>query len=206
MPVPKASQSKTFFFFAAAWIAKRLYQLYFRTICLRVVNGQYENLRGRSADVVYACWHAKTFLLLPHIQGWSVAVLTLLDWKNFFYDKLCLLYGCKTVPTTDSAMSTLKLIRYLRDGTSVLLAVDGPKGPRGVVRPGAAYLSKKTAKPIVTIQVNVEKSFRLKDRWDYYEIPFPFSIATITFSEPFHVTDDNKDHVPLWMAQTLGEF
>ncbi len=206
MPAPKARRSKTLFFFVAAWIAKGLYQLYFRTIRLRVVNGRYENLSGRSAEVVYACWHAKTFLLLPRIQGWSVAVLTLLDWKNFFYDKLCLLYGCKTIPTTDSAISSLKLIRYLRDGTSVLLAVDGPKGPRGVVRPGAAYLAKKTAKPLVTIQVSVEKSFRFKNRWDHYEVPFPFSRATITYSEPFYITNDNKDRVPLWMAQTLGEF
>ncbi len=206
MPFPKASWAKTAVFFLAAFFSKILYLVYFGTVRLKVVLPRSGDLGAEPSNVVYACWHSKTFLLLPYIRYRSIVVLTLLDWKNFFYDKLCRLFGCKTIPTVNDALSTRRLVRCLKEGKSVLLAVDGPKGPRGVIRPGVRFLAEVTERPIRAFNVHAERSFRLKARWDHYEIPYPFSKATITLSEPFWASPDKREQVLSRMTQALGAY
>ncbi len=130
--------------------------------------------------------------------------LTLLDWKNFFYDKLCRLFGCQTVPVSDEAVATRRLLRSLKESSSVILAVDGPKGPRGRIRRGAVFLAEKAKAPIAVFRVEIEKSIRIKSRWDQYEIPYPFSRATITLHEPFFVSSGDWDRAQMKIKEYLG--
>lgn len=195
---------KTVMFYLLAGLAYPFYWAYYRTLSIRVTNPQYGHLLEPSKSVVYACWHSKTFVLLPYGSGQPVAILTLLDWKNFFYDKLCRLFGYRSVSVRNEAMATRHLIRYLKDGISVLLAVDGPVGPRGVIRPGVPFLAAISKKPIVVFKVEMEKSFRIKSRWDLYEIPYPFSRVHLVLSEPFLVDTSDLPHASDKIQLLLG--
>ena len=197
---------KTILFFVWAFFAKLVYRLFCATLRIRVVNPHYGLLFKKSQSVVYACWHSKTFVLLPHIAGWSVVTLTLLDWKNFFFDKLCRLFGCRTVPVTDEAGATRRLLNFLKQGSSVILAVDGPKGPRGILRPGAIFLAEKVNAPIVAFRVEMERSIRFKNRWDHYEVPYPFSRVTITLNEPLAAVRDEREGVRARLIESLGSY
>ncbi len=130
---------------------------------------------------------------MPLFRNRKICILTLLDWKNRFYDYLCRLLGFETIRVTNQQKATLQLVKLLKQGSPVALAVDGPHGPRGTMKEGFIYLAKKTGRPIVVTRAEVEKSFRLNWRWDQYEIPYPFTRAKIFLEEPIMMTDYSSE-------------
>ena len=95
------------------------------------------------------------------------------------------------MPVRNASNAARRLEEILEDGFSVALAVDGPRGPLGAIRPGAIYLSQKTKRPIVAINIKCGRSLRIKKRWDKYEIPIPFTRTFFTISDPIY--PDGKD-------------
>ncbi len=193
-----AERIKYALFYAFAYIAKILYLLYLSSIIPRTkfINTEYhpKNLSEKQ-NCIYVFWHSKTFMIMPLYRHSNIAVLTLLDWKNYFYDKLCRLFGHRTVPVTSDADAARKLKKLLDEGMRVALALDGPRGPRGVIRPGAVYLALKTKRPIITVDIKVSKSIRFNNRWDKYEIPLPFSETILTTSKPIYAEGKSADQL-----------
>ena len=69
----------------------------------------------------------------------------------------------------------------------VLIAIDGPRGPRGSVAPGALYLANKLGLPLWVCKVSCKYAIRLSS-WDQFMIPLPFAKVTIEtrICEPSH--------------------
>lgn len=74
-------------------------------------------------------------------------------------------------------------IRALRNGRSLGITPDGPKGPREKVKPGAAQIAILSGSPVVTIKVDAKNAWRLKS-WDGFMIPHPFAKINVVLSEP----------------------
>ncbi len=192
-----------------ARLIKLLHFIYCSTIRIQVVNNQWlpSKLNG-SQNNIYVFWHSKTFILLSFSRNLGIGTLTLPDWKNIIFDELCKLYKYRTilVENNSGVIGVIrKLITLLKNGHSLGLAVDGPKGPVTVIRPGAIYLAKTTGKPIVAANILVNKSIRIKTRWDRYELPFLFSQVTITLSQPLFVDDSNTGPMTSEIKKLLGE-
>jgi len=68
--------------------------------------------------------------------------------------------------------------RVLRDGRSLALTVDGPRGPAGEPKPGAAALSRMGRAPLCWVRIEVSRGLRLKS-WDRFLIPLPFARVTV---------------------------
>ena len=200
---------KFFSFYLLAGMSKIIYSFYVVTIEPRtiIINPKYHP-RKIPADfnAIYVFWHANLFMIMPICRNSRVAVLTLLDWKNFFYDKLCKVFGYHTIPLTNYVSAGRKLKEMVSDGFSAGLAVDGPRGPAGFVRNGAAYFSEKTKRPIITIDVKLNRSFRLCKRWDKLKIPLPFSRAILTFGEPIYPDGRSIKELSDMLKIKLGDF
>lgn len=187
--------------------AKLLYVVYHKTIRANIPNRRVEPVSlSPGKPCIYVFWHAKTFLILPRFAGHLIGVLTLLDFKNLFYDRLCRSFGYQTVPVYSNERATVSLKKLIESGYSIALAVDGPKGPPGKIRPGALYLAQKMGAPIVAVRIRCHKSLRARWRWDSYEIPFPFSQAEIIGSEPFRVTPENSSALASEIRAFLGDY
>lgn len=176
--------------FLIAFFLWGIYFLYYRTLRIRVLSPQAIPRDIPSAENrIYVFWHCKTFTILPLYRHLKIASLTLKDWKNLVFDQLCRFYGYQTIPVTRSRIAINQLTTTLNLGYPIGLAVDGPKGPVGVIKPGAFYLSKKTGKPIIAVRIQAERGFRVKHRWDQYEIPLPFSRVVIVGSDPIYAAE-----------------
>ncbi len=79
------------------------------------------------------------------------------------------------------------LVRALRKGAVALMAVDGPSGPRGQVKPGVVYLAQRTGLPVWPVAVAVKRGRRLRRAWDRYLLPRPFTRTVVLVGDPFHV-------------------
>jgi lysophospholipid acyltransferase (LPLAT)-like uncharacterized protein len=82
------------------------------------------------------------------------------------------------------AVALHRLITHAKQGHPVIMAIDGPRGPRGVVQKGIGLLAEK-AEAVIVIAVAVpRRRWILTRTWDRTQIPKPFSAIDYYFSEP----------------------
>ncbi len=159
--------------------------------------------KKNSENAIYVFWHSKSFILLPAARKLNIGILTLGDWKNKIYDALCRSFGYQTMSANDAPTAALSLRNLLENGHSVGIALDGPKGPVGKMKPGALSLAVSTGRPLIAVDVCIENSFRLRWRWDQFEVPLPFTKAQAHFSQPIRVNDSNIKEVEKMIYQHL---
>lgn len=71
-------------------------------------------------------------------------------------------------------------LKALKEGHSVLLTPDGPRGPRYSMSDGAVALAMKSQLPIVAINYRPQSYWQLSS-WDKFLIPKPFSALDIYY-------------------------
>lgn len=74
----------------------------------------------------------------------------------------------------------------LRDGHDIVIAVDGPSGPAGHVRPGALWLARRTGCPIIPVGTAATPSIALP-RWDRMILPLPGAKVAHVFGQPLQL-------------------
>ncbi|OPZ31555.1 MAG: hypothetical protein BWZ02_00155 [Lentisphaerae bacterium ADurb.BinA184] len=76
--------------------------------------------------------------------------------------------------------------RELDKGWTIALTVDGPRGPRYAVHPGAVLLAEMTGAPVVPFAWNARRKWQLKS-WDRTQIPKPFARINFVVGTPIQV-------------------
>ncbi|MFN3265026.1 MAG: lysophospholipid acyltransferase family protein [Aquificaceae bacterium] len=94
-------------------------------------------------------------------------------------------------PQKGGSVGLLRLIKLLRDGNTVAITVDGPKGPYGKAKSGVILLARKTGVPIIPVYVELSWRIRL-NTWDRLTIPLPFSRARVKIGNPIWVLPEDN--------------
>jgi hypothetical protein len=141
---------------------------------------------AQAAPKIYCFWHStlliisylfrntgKTAIVSPSRDG-RIAADVARRWKHG------IIFGSSA---QGGAAALRQSIRAVRDGRSLGITPDGPRGPREVAKPGAAQIAITGKTPLVTIKINTKRAWRLKS-WDRFMIPKPFAKITVTLSEP----------------------
>ncbi|MCX8076038.1 MAG: lysophospholipid acyltransferase family protein [Aquificaceae bacterium] len=93
-------------------------------------------------------------------------------------------------PHKGGSTGFLRLVKLLREGHTVAITVDGPKGPYGKAKAGVVVLAQKTGIPIIPVYVDFNWCIRL-NTWDRLTIPLPFSKAKVRIGDPFWVLPED---------------
>lgn len=80
----------------------------------------------------------------------------------------------------DGGSAFRALLHRLRDGGSVGIAVDGPRGPYGKIHEGVLRLALRTGAPIVPVVAVPGRHLALKT-WDRTVVPAPWSTLDVHF-------------------------
>lgn len=72
----------------------------------------------------------------------------------------------------------------LAEGKDVLIAVDGPKGPRHAIAPGALWLARASGAEVRPVGCAASPAFRLP-RWDGLLVPFPGASTALAVGAPW---------------------
>ena len=78
------------------------------------------------------------------------------------------------------------IVRKLEENPAVGHIVDGPRGPKGKVKPGLIRMAQLSGAVILPLIVSVDKAW-IAGSWDRFLIPKPFSRVTVRWEEPFSV-------------------
>lgn len=82
--------------------------------------------------------------------------------------------GYRVVRGSSSRGGVKALLEGARSDGSVALAVDGPRGPAGVAKPGAAWLAVERRLPVACVRAHCDLAWRAGS-WDRFMVPLPFA-------------------------------
>jgi lysophospholipid acyltransferase (LPLAT)-like uncharacterized protein len=149
--------------------------------------------------VILALWHNR-ILAMPYItpkllKNREICVLTSASKDGAILETAVKLFGVTAVRGSSSrrgAAALVALRRKLRDGATVAITPDGPKGPRYKVQPGVVKLAQTSGAPIVVMSVNFSSCWRLKS-WDRFCVPKPFSQVLLKLEEGLEISREMSD-------------
>ena len=137
---------------------------------------------NKEAALIVAVWHQDEMSAL-NLFGFSKTFVMVSDSKDgsIFSSALHFL-GFETVrgsSTRGGVKAFIGAIKKLRDGYSMAIAIDGPRGPIYEVKDGVIKLAEKTEKPILPMRFNPRNCFTFKKAWAQSRLPKPFSVVDI---------------------------
>ena len=87
------------------------------------------------------------------------------------------------------ARALAAVTRALFGGADAAFAVDGPRGPAGVPKPGAALAARRCGALLLPVATAASHALVLRRAWDAFEIPLPFSRVAIVVEAPVAAGD-----------------
>lgn len=105
--------------------------------------------------------------------------------------------------STRGGLQALKgAIRYVKEGGSIAITPDGPRGPRHSVADGAIAVAKACKAPIVCINCQAFSYWQLKS-WDKMFIPKPFSRIEFYIQAPEDIASFPKDEAKAFVRSRM---
>ena len=99
-----------------------------------------------------------------------------------------------------------QLIRHAKTENPVIMAIDGPRGPSGVIQKGIGLLAQKAEAVIVLAVAVPKRRWILTKTWDRTQIPKPFSAIDYYFSDPITARGgESLERLAARMESTLHE-
>lgn len=98
------------------------------------------------------------------------------------------------------ASAALSIIDKLKEGNSVAIMVDGPRGPVGKVKDGVVNISKLSGVPITPVAwASKDKTFLTFNSWDKFQLPFGKCYTIALFGDPIYIPEDaDKEEMQKW--------
>jgi len=168
-------------------------RLWLATLRVRVVA---HPALARAADRpwVLAFWHGTQWPLLAWRRRRETVVLVSLSRDGAMQARALALQGLRVVRGSSSrggARGLAGLVRAMRArGTDAAFAVDGPRGPLGVVKGGVVVAARAAGAVLVPMTGLARRGFVLRRTWDRFAIAWPFTRVEVRLGEPI----DPREH------------
>ncbi len=167
----------------------RVLRIFGSTWRLREENwDQSQALRESTArgSFIFAFPHNRLGMLAYSHRDRSLQILNSSSRDGLLMSSMCEALGMDSVLGSSSrgAASALRdLARRGTKGLDLALTVDGPRGPRGRVKPGIVALAALTGSPVIPVSAAAAPR-KVLSTWDQTVLPFPFSKVLVRFGEP----------------------
>ena len=97
------------------------------------------------------------------------------------------------------------MVETVKAGTNGAITVDGPRGPRRVLKNGIVDIARKTGAPVLPTTCVGDPTWVLSKTWDKTRIPKPFARLLVHYGEPILVPADTKDEGFQGYLTTIGD-
>jgi hypothetical protein len=147
-------------------------------------NYQYIKEMGKKCVIVF--WHGQQFYPIYHFRDHKIAIMVSLSNDGEIQNKILSSFGYQVVRGSSSrgAVSGLiGLIKKMRDGSDVAIALDGPRGPYQTAKEGVNFIAIKEDCFVLPIACAF-KSYKQFGAWDKYMLPYPYSSGVMLIGRP----------------------
>jgi hypothetical protein len=181
----------------SGWVASLLaglLRLYTCTLRVKVIDesGLFE--RCGKSPAVLALWHNRLLLAAPNCPLKLRKVLLPLisaSRDGGYISDILEKFSYVSIRGSSSkygARALVEMEQVLAENKMLVLTIDGPRGPKYTVHPGAVALAQKTHADLIPVVSNSRHHWTLKS-WDRLQIPWPFTYVELIFCAPLPVDD-----------------
>jgi hypothetical protein len=175
------------------WLAGGLLGLLTRTLRFRIEGEErLQALLAQGRRVVLLSWHGRILLALRPLLAYPIVIMISESRDGARIAWLAERFGYATVRGSSSrggVRALLQMIRAVKGGAIGGLAVDGPRGPAGEVKPGAILLASRSGAVLLPLYLDCRPRW-VAPSWDGMRVPAPFARVDGSFGEPFAVPGD----------------
>ena len=170
-----------------------------------------------SFQCIIALWHNRVFVpcyvYRYVIKGKKVqmSMLTSASKDGALLATVAKDYGMRAVRGSSRRRGVagfMDMLRELRDGCSMCITPDGPKGPIYKCHPGVIKLASVSGLPIVPTRISYSSYWRIKKAWDGFIIPKPFSRVVVHLAKcivvPAELTPEQQQEYCEKLNQALA--
>lgn len=129
---------------------------------------------------VLAFWHRDLFAATAAFRNRGIVAFISPSGDGEILAEIAADLGYRTVrgSSSEKTFQIRNVLRSLRAGNLCAMALDGPKGPAGVEKPGSKWLAKSASVPCLKPEILYGPHFSLSS-WDRAKIPLPFSKISV---------------------------
>lgn len=155
----------------------------------RIGAEHYQQFREAGQPVMFVFWHGQLLPLVHYHRREGIVVLVSEHDDGEYITRVIERYGFGAVrgsSTRGGTKGLRGLVRAAREGRDIGVTPDGPRGPRGVFKPGALLAAQMASLPVVPISVRASSGWRFRS-WDGFLMPKPLSKITLEYHPPVWV-------------------
>lgn len=146
-----------------------------------------DTLEEQNKPFIIAIWHGR-LLLMPYLFPKKIKARAVIsDHSDGRIVKFAAkLFGYATIvgsSTKGGVRAFKEMIITIKEGESLFITPDGPKGPRGTFQAGAAEAARMTGAPLIAASISCNPSKFFKS-WDKFMLPKLGSHVYIHYHDP----------------------
>jgi lysophospholipid acyltransferase (LPLAT)-like uncharacterized protein len=169
------------------WCLGLVARLWLATLRVRVVSDPaLESVKER--PWVLAFWHGTQWPLLAWKRRGPTVVLVSLSRDGTMQARALALQGLRVVRGSSSrggVRGLAALVRTMRrERADAAFAVDGPRGPRGLVKGGLVAAAQATGAVLVPMTGLVQRGVVFRRAWDRFVLAWPFTRVDVVLGAP----------------------
>lgn len=146
---------------------------------------------------IYTFWHNRILLGTYFWRERGIVIMSSRSFDAEYTARVIQRFGYGAARGSSSRGATgafIEMVRLARGGTPTGFSIDGPRGPRYVAKMGAVMLAKKSGQPVLPMTFIAER-FREAKSWDRFQIPMPFTRATVRIAPPIYVPANADEEI-----------
>jgi lysophospholipid acyltransferase (LPLAT)-like uncharacterized protein len=166
-----------------------------RSLRWKVEGLEHLDLAAAGRQPIMAFFHGRVLTATYFFRDRGIVVMISENFDGEWIARIIERFGYGTSRGSTSRggqRALLQLKRRMEEGRPAGFAVDGPRGPAGLVQPGAVWLAKLTGNPVVPFHMEASKAWTLGS-WDRTQIPRPFTTVSLVVGAPIYVSSDADD-------------
>ncbi|MEE9423460.1 MAG: DUF374 domain-containing protein [Methylococcales bacterium] len=170
--------------------------------------------RENNAKMLLCFWHGQ-YVPIFAMCGWqwvqqrgeTAVAFTSLSPRGIVIGEICRQFGldCVQIPDNGRKASFKLMQEAMQKHTTGVIAVDGPLGPKGIVKQGAIRIASELGYLLVPASVSASHKWVMTKRWDAMEFPMPFCRAALAMGEPVEVEADIDKSAIRQLMDTLAK-
>lgn len=174
----------------AATVAGGLLTSLMRTTRYEPIDEQYyREWLGSGRTAIYVLWHGRLLPCSYRHRHEGLATLISQHRDGDYIARVVEGWGFRAVRGSSSrggGAALRQLVRLLREGTSIAVTPDGPRGPRQKMKLGPLLAAQLTGVPLIPVTAGTERAWWFEG-WDRFLVPKPFARFRIAYGPPMFV-------------------
>lgn len=162
---------------------------------IKVMSPAARKLIEEGKPVIYALYHGDMDVILELHRPQANTILISPSRDGDIIAAIASELGFRTTRGSSAKRSVsgmLGLVDEAKNGISVVMLVDGPKGPWHVIKPGVVKLAQVTGLPIIPLGIS-SRSCWWVPTWDRFNMVSAYGPVLTVYGDPLYVTAEADD-------------